>query len=362
MKKVFRNVCIAVLLLAVCICAGRFLMTGGEEKDSDRICAAQDDAQVDPEGAEPGAEQERWENVRDDSEIEADPAGAPDDGDAEAGTDMENDAAAGEEAGADGDAQGGAEPDDSETGDADGETEPDDSETGGADGKTEPWEPDDMDGGSQEAGRTSSVYRDRTRGAGKSTSGSQRYEAGKTEDTDRAEPARGKTGYIFMGDSRFYLMNLDCDIESRENFFVVSCPGMGYAWMIVEALPEITSIQNDHPEIGEWVIISGLGVNDLKNVQSYVDTYKVLAKNMSLVLLSVNPVSGQVDPGYSNRKIDAFNKRLRRLASQEKSIKYINSHDYLVHKGYTTTDGIHYDVSTNYDIYLYILNSLRLEG
>ncbi len=310
MKKIFRFSGIAIVFVMMCVCAGRWIMIKGADSHFT--------------GGETGKEEMRASDKGDGVEMDfSTEAEARVEADVKKSSAADMASAAGEDAG------------------------------------------DAADTQSEDAGRTSTVYHDRTRGATTDTSKTRRYDADaadRQEKEAQEDPANRKTGYIFMGDSRFYLMNQDCGIDARENFFVVACPGMGYSWMIVEALPKIKSIQNAHPEIGNWVIISGLGINDMEQIQSYLDTYKVLAKNTSLVLLSVNPVSGPVEWGYSNREIDAFNDRLRRLASRESSVKYINCHDYLVHKGYTTTDGVHYDAATNYDIYLFLLNSLNLSG
>ncbi len=165
-------------------------------------------------------------------------------------------------------------------------------------------------------------------------------------------------GYIFLGDSRFYLMNQDCGIEAVGNFFVVACPGMGYEWMISEALAKAEAIRSAHPEIRDWVVISGLGINDMENVDSYINTYQELSSGITLMLVSVNPTMGRAEPEYSNDSIDAFNKRLQDLTSGNPSIGYINSHDYLMEKGYWMTDGIHYQPESNQDIYQFILNSI----
>ena len=163
-----------------------------------------------------------------------------------------------------------------------------------------------------------------------------------------------ETGYIFMGDSRIYLMNDDCDIEGPENFFAVCCPGIGYDWMIETGLPQIRNIQKRHTEIEKWVIISALGINDMQNVNKYIASYKKLAKSVELWLVSINPTIGRTEATYNNTCINAFNKKIRRISG----ITYINSHDYLLKKGFDTKDGLHYTEASNWDIYSYILNSL----
>ena len=162
------------------------------------------------------------------------------------------------------------------------------------------------------------------------------------------------TGYIFMGDSRIYLMNEDCSINGVPNFFAVCCPGIGYDWMIETGLPKIRSIQSSHTEIKSWVILSALGINDMENINQYLRTYRSLAKTTNLWLVSINPTEGRSEPQYNNVCINAFNRKLQTLSG----VTYINSHDYLVNKGYSTKDGVHYTELCNWDIYSYYLTSL----
>lgn len=162
------------------------------------------------------------------------------------------------------------------------------------------------------------------------------------------------TGYIFMGDSRIYLMNQDCNIAAPDNFFAVCCPGIGYDWMMETGLPKIKNIQSIHSEIKNWVVISALGINDMQNVNKYISAYRKLSKSVDLWLVSINPTVGRTEAQYSNVCIEAFNRRIRKISG----ITYINSYDYLVKKGYDTKDGLHYTEASNWDIYSYMLNSL----
>lgn len=163
-----------------------------------------------------------------------------------------------------------------------------------------------------------------------------------------------ETGYIFMGDSRIYLMNQDCNIAAPDNFFAVCCPGIGYDWMMETGLPKIKNIQSIHSEIKNWVVISALGINDMQNVNKYISAYQKLSKSVELWLVSINPTVGRTEAQYSNVCIEAFNRRIRKISG----ITYINSYDYLVKKGYDTKDGLHYTEASNWDIYSYMLNSL----
>ncbi len=169
-----------------------------------------------------------------------------------------------------------------------------------------------------------------------------------------AQECEYDTGYIFLGDSRIYLMNEDCGIGKNANFFTVCSPGMGYDWMVSEGLPKLKNIQKRHSEIQNWVVVSAFGINDMQNINKYISAYRKLAKTAELWLVSVNPTMGRMEPQYSNVCIEAFNQRLRKISG----ISYIDSYGYLLRKGYDTKDGLHYTESSNWDIYSYILNSL----
>ena len=178
------------------------------------------------------------------------------------------------------------------------------------------------------------------------------------EEALQQEAFEYEKGYIFVGDSRFYLMNEDCGIEEVPNFFVVSCPGMGYRWLVLTALPKVSDIQKQHPEIERWAIICGLGVNDLSYAASYVRQYTSLSEDMELWLLSVNPTGEGAPSRCGNDRIEAFNRELRQVSGA----KYIDSYSYLKKLGYrTASDGVHYDSDSNWAIYAYILEQLYRE-
>ncbi len=168
-------------------------------------------------------------------------------------------------------------------------------------------------------------------------------------------PYTYETGYIFLGDSRIYLMNQDCKIEQTANFFVVSCPGMGYDWMMSNGFPQIEQIKQSHPQIHNWVLISAFGLNDLDRIDSYVDTYSYLAQSMDIRLLSINPTMGVSDARYSNSNIEAFNKRLQEITG----VSYIDCYSYLSRKGFWMIDNLHYNEQSNWDIYAFVLDYLN---
>lgn len=167
-------------------------------------------------------------------------------------------------------------------------------------------------------------------------------------------------GVIFLGDSRFVAIDEAVDLSSKENTFVVAKVGEGYQWLTDTALPKITKIVNDNPSYTKWIIISGLGVNDPKNVDSYMKIYETLSHDFSLVLLTVNPLeeSKATQTGYNYK---SFTNNIKKFNDKIKSSghTYIDTYSYLMDNGFSTADGVHYQNDTNRDIYDYVINELE---
>lgn len=160
-------------------------------------------------------------------------------------------------------------------------------------------------------------------------------------------------GYIYLGDSRFVGMNKAVDIEQEDNQFVVAKVGQGYKWLQDTAIDEIDEIISNN-DFDRWVLITGLGVNDLRNIDKYIDYYDSV-DNMQVVLVSVNPVEksgcdkyGYDYSGLSNGMVK-FNDKL-----QDTGYPYIDTYDYMIENGFSTRDGVHYTNDTYEEIYGFI--------
>lgn len=170
-------------------------------------------------------------------------------------------------------------------------------------------------------------------------------------DTEINYDADSTKGYIYLGDSRFVGMNSAVDIESEENTFVVAKVGKGYKWLIDYADDEINSIISEHKDITDWILISGLGVNDLRNIDKYIEYYDSI-ESMQVILLSVNPVDKAkcdrygYDYAYLSREMVRFNEKL-----QETDYPYIDTYSLMIDEGFTTRDGVHYTNETYSMIY-----------
>ncbi len=163
-----------------------------------------------------------------------------------------------------------------------------------------------------------------------------------------------RTGFIFTGDSRIRRLNLTVDLKSKKDTFVVCKSGMGYNWFVSQGLPQINNIMKSKKSIDKWVIVSGWGVNDLWNRNTYINRYKSLLKNewkgVDLYLMSVNPVDGAMLSKYGG--INSFNSGIRYYVDNSSAgIKYIDTSRVMKSKGFGTVDGLHYTESTNRLIY-----------
>lgn len=173
-----------------------------------------------------------------------------------------------------------------------------------------------------------------------------------------------RTGYIYTGDSRIRRLNLTIGMSKKKDNWVYCKSGMGYNWFVGDSLEKINDTMKEHTEIDQWVIVSAWGVNDLWNLDTYLNRYKKLLygdwKKCKLYLVSVNPVNGRMVGRYN--RIPSFNKRLKEFVrSNEKKaegrIYYIDTNSKLIKDGFSTIDGLHYSEGTNCVIY----NTIREE-
>ena len=184
-----------------------------------------------------------------------------------------------------------------------------------------------------------------------------------TEDTEekrtinlRLDDVRGmvpdeKTGYIFVGDSRFVNMNDVCEISKEDNLFMVAKVGEGYSWFSQTALKQIKRIISSGL-YSDWKLVICLGINDLGSINNYLKKYEELKADYDITLVSVNPVNNY--PTITNTEVEKFNSSLKSA-----DLPFINTYNILMTTGYSTTDGLHYSPDTTRKIYDGILLGLE---
>ncbi len=97
-------------------------------------------------------------------------------------------------------------------------------------------------------------------------------------------------------------------------------------------------------------IVINFGINDLSNVDKYIELFNKIAKNTKakIYFLTINPVDEEkeIKNGYSikNKDIDTFNEKM--IEGLDSKITIINSNSILKEEGFDTTDGIHFTEET----------------
>lgn len=120
------------------------------------------------------------------------------------------------------------------------------------------------------------------------------------------EPVERVEGVIYVGDSRFNGMEM---YLGKGGGFVIAKDSMGYDWPMHSAVYRITEVKQTYPEITQWTIVSGRGVNDLYHAGDYIKAYRAFEKaGDKVIAMSVNPSAGKRN--LLNKEIDAFNKKL----------------------------------------------------
>ncbi len=161
-------------------------------------------------------------------------------------------------------------------------------------------------------------------------------------------------GRIFIGDSRFIGMDNAVHLTDEEDQFLVAKTSQGYSWFVSTALGEIQDIRTAYADDYEqWQYIICLGINDLRNVDKYMEEYYELAQDgtVEIVLVSVNPV--ERPSAISNADVEAFNAKL-----QNSPFHYIDTYSVLYPDNFQTADGVHYRDVTYELIYNTILENL----
>ena len=124
---------------------------------------------------------------------------------------------------------------------------------------------------------------------------------------------------------------------------------IGYNWLVKDAINEVDKLDEEKKQN----IVVNLGVNDLYNVNNYIEKYKELAtskwSNYNIFILSINPTKGSYNK--LNKEIDEFNNSLKNSLEKYSNIYYCDSNSYLKNHGFESSDGLHYSSKTSKTIY-----------
>lgn len=151
--------------------------------------------------------------------------------------------------------------------------------------------------------------------------------------------------FVFVGDSRTVGM------ASVVPMNTIAEVGVGYSFLMAHR-NEILQLENTN-------IVFNLGVNDLANLDSYIEFFQGLPEeftwNNNLYVVSVNPCSGEYE--HMNEDIIYFNVQLS--DSLPSLIRFIDTYSYLSEVGFSSPDGLHYSESTYQTIAVLIYNNIE---
>lgn len=159
--------------------------------------------------------------------------------------------------------------------------------------------------------------------------------------------------YLIVGDSR--VVGMDTVVSGSKTKFIGKI-SMGYSWLKSTAGLQVKQYLAGNQNLK---VVFAFGINDLGNVSQYISYYKALMKEFpdtEFYFMSVNPVKETQASAYGytvkNSAIQSFNQKMKSAFGT----KYIDAYSYLVKKGFSTVDGIHYTGSTYQKVYKYIIS------
>ena len=160
---------------------------------------------------------------------------------------------------------------------------------------------------------------------------------------------------IYVGDSR--INNIKNSINNNDITYI-SADSSGYLWYIDTAIKELESYIG--ADTSKYVVIT-LGLNDLHNIDKYINVYNTLInkyENVKIYFMSVNPVIEELallnNYNITNADIINFNNQL----SSSFNEFYIDTYKE-IENNINTNDGIHYDDTTNKTIHKVVLNYIK---
>lgn len=146
---------------------------------------------------------------------------------------------------------------------------------------------------------------------------------------------------IWFGDSRVVGMGMSARTNTDTYIGKVSS---GYNWMIGEGMGLLMDAVSTNPESQ---IVFCFGVNDLGNVDSYIQYFKSFHNSYpNSWFETVNPVgdAAAASCGYMVRDnmVQSFNSKLKAEIPE----RCLDTYDTLISTGFGSGDGVHYDAAT----------------
>ena len=153
---------------------------------------------------------------------------------------------------------------------------------------------------------------------------------------------------LYVGDSRTVGMQ---SAVSDENVEFIGQVGAGLSWLQSTAISQVNAKVSEDTS---YNVVFCFGVNDLGNVNNYINFYKNWKNSHSKVkvwFMSVNPVTKPCS--VSNDQISNFNTTLKGSGLGN----YIDTYNHIKDSA-TASDGLHYDTETYKKIHQYVVSTI----
>lgn len=161
--------------------------------------------------------------------------------------------------------------------------------------------------------------------------------------------------FIFVGDSRTLgMQDALQNANVTDECMFIGKVGEGYYWLSHDGIDQLDEALKEIPDA---TVIFNLGVNDLKEINNYLQFYSEILKkyeSASFYIMSVNPVGNDYE-SISNDEIEVFNEKLEEAFPD----RYLDCYSYLTGDDYQTVDGLHYNYSTYLKIHHYVIMVLN---
>lgn len=167
------------------------------------------------------------------------------------------------------------------------------------------------------------------------------------------EDAVAASNYVMIGDSRF--VGMQSALPDYEGFVWIDRVGAGNS-LFFEHQDDILSLDRDA------TVIYALGVNDL-DPSGCVEALSALVENgfRHVWFVTTTPVDDEKAASYgyavTNDRIARFNDAV--LKNLPQGVGVIDAYSYLLSRGISTMDGLHYEPETYQDWFWYMMSASK---
>ncbi len=152
---------------------------------------------------------------------------------------------------------------------------------------------------------------------------------------------------VYVGDSRI------ASIESSLSNNMTFVTGDGYDWLNSDGVNELDDILKNKTDS---IVVFSSGINDLSNIDNYIDLYKNLISkypSISFYVIGLSQIDESKVEGITNSEINDFNKKLK----ENFSSNYIES--FTNFDLSSSSDGINYDQIGSVNFNDYVISNIK---